>query len=106
MPASRTLIAIEPATPTEAETEPPTTIDCTFSNVAATTATPENGVMSPGELPVRTGIEPVVPFAVMVSLAPMYALVFTVSTIVETAAPTLASPVLALNWPASVLIVA
>ena len=65
-----TLTAAEPAQRRRSEvaTEPPTAIVCTFWNVAATTATPENGVVSPGVasvLPVRTGIVPVVPLAVI-----------------------------------------
>ena len=84
------------------EAEPPTAIVCKFWNAVAVTATPVNDVVSPGELPVRTGIAPAVPAAVIVSLAPMYASVFSVSTTVETAAPTLALPPTS-SWPASVV---
>ena len=48
------------------------------------------------------GLRPRFPAAVIVSLAPMYASVFSVSTTVETAAPTLALPPTS-SWPASVV---
>ena len=47
---------------------------------------PDNGAVSPGSWG-HDGIVPEVPRAVIVSFAPMYASVFTVSTTVETAAP-------------------
>ena len=98
----RSLTATEPAMAAAREAEPPTAVVCKFWNAVAVTATPVNDVVSPGELPVRTWIAPAVPAAVIVSLAPMYASVFSVSTTVETAAPTLALPPTS-SWPASVV---
>ncbi len=61
-----TLTAAEPATPAAVRRpSPPTTIVCRFWNVAATTATPENGVVVARRVPVRTGIVPEVPWAVI-----------------------------------------
>ncbi len=84
------------------EAEPPTAVVCKFWNAVAVTAAPLNDVVSPGELPVSTWIAAVVPATLIVSLTPMYASVFSVSTTVETAAPTLALPPTS-SCPASVV---
>ena len=56
-----TLTDAEPENDAVLEASPPTAIARTFWNVAATTATPENGVVSPADLPVRAASVPEAP---------------------------------------------